>query len=1145
MAQNNDPWAKFRTGGAATSAPVSPPEVGEGVFIAAPGAAERTQREREAADRAAEQLRLSQESGDRAEKTEKRQTFFDVQDRYRNDRAVVKYEGALPNYVAALQTSPSEDLTLLYLYAKTIDPQSTVGASDMENINASDARLPAAVQTALRELRASDGKFTDAARDNIRSGLHRVISQYNIAYKDARDRAASNAKLFGLNPDQVIGKHAGDSSYDTIQTYWQRQYQKNPASVPPEYRPEQPAATGGGQEGPTVSVTPEESIEAFGEFTGGKPGYDAQGNIVGYRYAEAGNQVYDERGNPIEVGVFGRVTDETIQEPAPSFITGLIRGGIESVTGSERATATTEALPDWVEMPELQQLFSIPSFKANLGTLFGGGPQEIAQIVQSNFPGTKVFQDAKGNYILQSPSTGKQYAIKPGFQVSDVPRLIGTILLGSEGIGARGAMGVAGREALMQTGIEGTQAITGGTFNPEDIAMAGVGGGVLQKAGEVLPYAAGRMVGNMRRGTAPTPVIPQGIPELPGGLTRPGGGADEYISRINPEARRIAPEDRPNLGLGDMYGMAPRDARQIAAMDVPELGQIRFVEKDGNIYALGYNPDIGEMDTIGYAILRGNETELAVVNEFQGRGIGTELAYQFRSRNPSAPSGGLTEAGERTVRRAYERMEQPPAGGGVTHPPAPMAPASPSMAPVAPAGAAGEITTAPRVFEAGETVTSRAGGAMGTSPETVRVQRAGDLPVPVNLAKFQRTRAFEDMQRARELAKNNEVGGPIRERLAQQQQQIAANFDSFLERTGSEIWGNLEDQGVAVSDALRKMAARDKTRITALYKKAKNSEEAQAKVPLAEAVEINVDGEPYVGSLIDYLNSQPTGVPSSAVSDTARQFAVNLGIATRGPDGQLIAANPTVGNLEGFRREMSGIAGDATGRRQEKIIKDLVDAHTEPYAGNLYREARAARRNYAERYENMSLISNLIGTKKNSPESVIAAEKVVDRILSASTDLQNLRQLRDILQSDNAGQQAWREIQGAAIESLRGKAYPNGAVRDEAGNQVIAPAAFAKEVGRLDKAGKLDVIFDNKTANHLRTLADVTQDVFTAPPGSVNFTNSSSGWLNAADAVFNTIVAQIPLPDGAFSRILGPASKYIFKAKERKTLKKEVRELLD
>lgn len=751
--------------------------------------------------------------------------------------------------------------------------------------------------------------------------------------------------------------------------------------------------------GPAVTVSPEESIATFGQLT-----YDAQGNLVGRAYQQTGGTIYDAQGN--ELGLTGAVTEEQLQQPAPSFLGGIVSDIGEAITGSERATPMTEALPDWTNMPEMQQLFSLPAFQASLGTMFGGGPQEIAQIVQSNFPGTQVFQDEKGNYILQSPSTGQRYAIKPGFQVSDIPRAIGTVLAGG-GIqgGVRGAMAVGAREAGLQTGIEALQAGTGGTFNPEDIAMAGVGGGVLQKAGEVLPAAAGRVVGTMRRGTAPAPVIPQGAPELPGGIIRPGGG--------------------------------------------------------------------------------------------------------------------------------------------VTPPPAPMTAAAPSVAPVAPTGAVDDVTVAPRMFEAGEAVTSRAGGAMGTSPETIRVQRAEDLPVPVNLAKFQRTRAFEDMQRARELAKNNEVGGPIRERLAQQQQQIAANFDSFLERTGSEIWGNLEDQGVAVSDALRKMAARDKTRINALYKKAKNSEEAQAEVPLAEAVEINVDGEPYVGSVIDYLNSQPTGVPSSAVSDTARQFAVNLGIATRGPNGQLIAANPTVGNLESFRREMSGIAGDATGRRQEKIIKDLVDAHTEPYAGNLYQEARAARRNYAERYENMSLISNLIGTKKNSPESVIAAEKVVDRILSASTDLQNLRQLRDILQSDKAGQQAWREIQGSVIESLRGKAYPNGAVRDEAGNQVISPAAFAKEVGRLDKAGKLDVIFDNKTANHLRTLADVTQDVFTAPPGSVNFSNSSSGWLNAADAVFNTIVAQIPLPDGAFSRILGPASKYIFKAKERKALKKEVRELLD
>ena len=40
----------------------------------------------------------------------------------------------------------------------------------------------------------------------------------------------------------------------------------------------------------------------------------------------------------------------------------------------------------------------------------------------------------------------------------------------------------------------------------------------------------------------------------------------------------------------------------------------------------------------------------------QGQGIGGELQYLFRSENPDAPTGGLTEAGERSLERTYDRL---------------------------------------------------------------------------------------------------------------------------------------------------------------------------------------------------------------------------------------------------------------------------------------------------------------------------------------------------------------------------------------------------------------------------------------------------------------------------------------------------------
>ena len=79
---------------------------------------------------------------------------------------------------------------------------------------------------------------------------------------------------------------------------------------------------------------------------------------------------------------------------------GFFEGLVESVTGSRRATPETQALPEWTSMPELNQM-SVASFKTALGSLLSN-PKETVQILQANFPGVQVRQDAKGNYLMRS-----------------------------------------------------------------------------------------------------------------------------------------------------------------------------------------------------------------------------------------------------------------------------------------------------------------------------------------------------------------------------------------------------------------------------------------------------------------------------------------------------------------------------------------------------------------------------------------------------------------------------------------------------------------------------------------------------------------------------------------------------------------------
>lgn len=184
---------------------------------------------------------------------------------------------------------------------------------------------------------------------------------------------------------------------------------------------------------------------------------------------------------------------------APGFLARLA----ESVTGTERRTPETDAAPDWASMPELNS-FSLASAKTGLGTLLSN-PQETVQIIQANFPGVKVTQDPKGNYLLQSSIDGKQYAIKPGFQVSDIPRVAGAVAAFTPAGRATSVVGSGLASAATQAAIEGTQAATGGDFNAGDVLTSGLLGAAVPAVVNTAKAAA-RPAANLLdrvRGVAP------------------------------------------------------------------------------------------------------------------------------------------------------------------------------------------------------------------------------------------------------------------------------------------------------------------------------------------------------------------------------------------------------------------------------------------------------------------------------------------------------------------------------------------------------------------------------------------------------------------------------------------------------------------
>ena len=236
---------------------------------------------------------------------------------------------------------------------------------------------------------------------------------------------------------------------------------------------------------------------------------------------------------------------------------GLIDGIVEAVTGTKRSTQEVEGLPDWATMPEMND-FSLKGMLTGAGTLLAGTPEAV-KIIQANFPDVKVRQDAKGNFILQSGKDGKEYAVKPGFRVSDIPRAVGAVAAFTPAGRAATVGGAALAGAGTQAVIEGSQAIAGGNFDVEEVALAGLTGGAVPAVGKIIQAAKPAVSGvvNKVRGISPASVLDDAARGGAGAVddvARPVMGVADDVMRQAPVSSAISSVDdiaRPVAGMAD------------------------------------------------------------------------------------------------------------------------------------------------------------------------------------------------------------------------------------------------------------------------------------------------------------------------------------------------------------------------------------------------------------------------------------------------------------------------------------------------------------------------------------------------------------------------------------------------------------------
>jgi hypothetical protein len=447
------------------------------------------------------------------------------------------------------------------------------------------------------------------------------------------------------------------------------------------------------------------------------------------------------------------------------------------------------------------------------------------------------------------------------------------------------------------------------------------------------------------------------------------------------------------------------------------------------------------------------------------------------------------------------------------------------------ADAAGAARNAAAKLGIGQDAQAAAGdmvgvGAAETADTVQRRATAANLDVPIDLTKGQASRSQQQLQFEGETAKREgPIGQVLRDNKDIQSAKLHSNFERMLDRTGA-IAPDDRGVGMAVDAALQPAYQAERTAVRAAYVRAKNSPEARALVDPSQAVSIGEGETALTASPIDYLNSKPGGLQTTGLLDHARQYAIKLGIATKNEDGELVGAPATIQTMEDWRREISQATGyEPADVRDSTILKGLIDRQTEPIAGPLYRQARSMRARLAQNFEDHQVIAKLVKTKRGTTDRQVALEDVLDHAIFKGS-LDDVRTVRRVLQRNGEeggpGWQAWSELQGGTLRRLREQATTTS--MDSSGRPVLSPAGFDKAVRSLDQDGKLDFVFGKRGAQSVRDLNEVMKLVLTAPPGTLNHSNTASVLLNAlnvpamaaggaaAEATFMGFLTGMPVP---------------------------------
>lgn len=449
-----------------------------------------------------------------------------------------------------------------------------------------------------------------------------------------------------------------------------------------------------------------------------------------------------------------------------------------------------------------------------------------------------------------------------------------------------------------------------------------------------------------------------------------------------------------------------------------------------------------------------------------------------------------------------------------------------------------------RLGEASEIIAGapRSAGAAETAAEAARradlerriyeAEQAG-LTGELGLTEGQATRDLPTQALESQTSKSD-GGQAIIERYAAQNEQLLNSMDDVRYEVGRSDDGELIERsrhqvGRSVKEVFEAGKAKANAEVDAAYTKARATDEISAPAKTGPLDDLLGDAgfakfKLYPGSKAGF-----SGIEELLVQGNYADLV----------DGKLVMKDATIGSMEDLRSSLDGFIDPAQPQSQ-RMVKQFKDALDESLdlsdGGELFKEARAKRRQYSVEFDENEFVANLLKKKGSTSAAKIADEDVTSSVYKLPRE--ELIRVRDQLKGMGAeGAAGWRALRAGIMADLieTSENMANRATGDTPGLKV---ERLASKIGDLSSDGKLVELFGEEAAAKLEFIVRSARTVNQPVRGAVNHSNTASHTIGKIGSMLKSVAnstGAIPVAGSAVKAAIDPVVDHLGKRANAKT----------